>query len=57
MREQIMGKRLTLRIVGEDRERNIKIRENLTINNLKAILNREMKLELESIKIMFDGQE
>ena len=57
MRKQIMGRMLTLRIVGEDKERNIKIRENLTINNLKAILNREMKIEKENIKIMLDGHE
>ena len=57
MRKQIMGRMLTQRIVGEAKERNIKIRENLTINNLKAILNREMKIEKGNIKIMLDGHE
>ena len=57
MRKQIMGRMLTLRIVGKVKESYIKIRENLTINNLKAILNREMKIEKGNIKIMLDGHE
>ena len=52
-----MGEMLTLRIIQQDRERSIKIRENLTINNLKAIMNSGMKLERKNIKIILEGYE
>ena len=48
---------LTLRIIQQDGERSIKIRENLTINNLKAILNSGVKLERKNIKIILEGYE
>ena len=38
-------------------ERNIRMREKLTINNLKAILSGEMKNGKESMKITLDGRE
>ena len=52
-----MGEMLTLRIIQQERERSIKIREKLTINNLKAIMSSGMKLERENIKILLEGYE
>ena len=51
-----MGEMLTLRIIQQERERSIKIREKLTINNLK-VLSSGMKLERENIKIILEGYE
>ena len=52
-----MGEMLTLRIIQQERERSIKIREKLTINNLKAIMSSGMKREKEYIKIILEGYE
>ena len=52
-----MGKTLTVRIIGNDWERGIRMREHLTINNLKTILTREMKTEKENIKLILEGKE
>ena len=52
-----MGKTLTVRIIGNDWERSIRMREHLTINNLKTILTREMKTEKENIKLILEGKE
>ena len=38
VKQQVMGKKITLKIVNQGLEKVIRVRENITINNLKAII-------------------
>ena len=57
MKAQIMGRKLNLIIGVEEEEKHIKVRENLTINNLRAIIKRELKLKSDNTKIIHQGLE
>ena len=48
---------MTLRIVGQKEEKTKKIRKNLTINNLIAIIKGVKKLKKENITIIHKGLE
>ena len=48
---------MTLRIAGEEEEKNIEVRRKLTINNLKAIIKIEMKTKDEHITLRHKGLE
>ena len=52
-----MGKAITLKIITLDGEIKIKMREKLTINNLKLILANKMMISREEIKLMIDDNE
>ena len=52
-----MGKKISLKLDDQEKEKTIKIRENLTINNLKAIIIGVLKLKKENIKIIHNRQE
>ena len=45
-----MGRKLTLKVVNQEIEKTIRIREKLTIKNLKTIIVKELKLAREEIK-------
>ena len=45
-----MGRKLTLKVVNQEIEKTIRIREKLTIKNLKTIIVKELKLAGEEIK-------
>ena len=40
-----MGKKITIKITGKYGEKAVTIRKNLTMNNLKTIIVREMQLK------------
>ena len=48
---------MTLRIVGQEEEKYIKVRRKLTINNLKAIIKMEMKIKNEHVTLTHKGLE
>ena len=52
-----MGKKMTIRIVGQEEEKYIEVRRKLTINNLKAIIKMEMKTKNEHITLTHKGLE
>ena len=52
-----MGRKMTLRIVGQEEEKNIEVRRKLTINNLKAIIKMEMKTKSEHVTLTHKGLE
>ena len=45
-----MGKKITLKIISQETEKTIRIREKLTIKNLKTIIIKELNLPNEEIK-------
>ena len=47
-----MGKKITLKIANQEKEKYIKVREKLTIKNLKTIITRELNLPKEEIKAL-----
>ena len=47
-----MGRKLTLKVIRQGTEKIIRVRENLTIKNLKIIIRKELKLEGEEIKAL-----
>ena len=42
-----MGKKITIKIIDQTKEFNIQIRENMTMNNLKAIIEGVMQRKLD----------
>ena len=52
-----MGRKLTLKITEKKKEKVIKVREFLTINNLKAVIEGALKHKTESIDIIHEGKE
>ena len=52
-----MGRKLALKVVGKQREMDVKVREYLTMNNFKAIIKGEMQLRTGKAKIMHEGKE
>ena len=52
-----MGKRITLRIIKHGMEKTIKVREGITINNLKAVIEGVMLQKMERIDIIQEGKE
>ena len=46
-----MGKEITIKITGKYDEKAITVRENLTMNNLNAIIAREMQIKQENTTI------
>ena len=52
-----MGKRISLRIINQEKEKIIKVREGITINNLKAVIERVMLQKMEKIEIVQEGRE
>ena len=47
----ILGKKIILKINVQGIERDIKVREGLTINNLKAIVEGVLQYRMESIDV------
>ena len=52
-----MGKKITLKIVNQGKEKVIKVRENITINNLKAVIEGVLLQKMESIDVHKEGKE
>ena len=52
-----MGQAITIIVNSQDGEREIKVREKLTINNLKSIVAGELQTGKENIRITLDGKE
>ena len=52
-----MGRKVTVRIVGQEEEKYIKVRSKLTINNLKAIIKKEMKTINKQVTLKHKGIE
>ena len=52
-----MGRKITLKIVSKHREMDVKVREALTINNIKAIIKGDIQQRTGTVKIMHEGQE
>ena len=42
-----MGKKITIKIIDQKKEFNIRIRENMTMNNLKMIIEGIMQRKLD----------
>ena len=51
MKEKALGKKITIKISGKYGEKVIMVRKNLTINNLKTIIVKEMLNKWENTKI------
>ena len=52
-----MGKALTIKIISQDREMKIKLREKSTINNLKLIIANKWMSRRENIKLLTNDSE
>ena len=52
-----MGKALTLKIISQDGEMKIKLREKSTINNLKLIIANKWMSRRENIKLLTNDSE
>ena len=52
-----MGKALTLKIISQDGEMKIKLREKSTINNLKLIIANKWASSRENIKLLKNNKE
>ena len=52
-----MGRKMAVRIVGQEEEKYIKVRRKLTINNLKAIIKKEMKTNNKQVTLTHKGIE
>ena len=48
---------MAVRIVGQEEEKYIKVRRKLTINNLKAIIKKEMKTNNKQVTLAHKGIE
>ena len=46
-----------LRVINQGRERQIKVRDKLTIYNLKSIIAGKMEVNYGDIRILMNGQE
>ena len=57
VKQQIMGKKITLKIVNQGLEKAIRVRENITINNLKAVIEGVLLQKMESIDVHKEGKE
>ena len=53
----ILGKKITLKIINQRAEKDIKVREGLTINNLKAIVEGVLQYKMEKIEVIQEGKE
>ena len=52
-----MGRKMAVRIVGQEEEKYIKVRRRLTINNLKTIIKKEMKTNNKQVILTHKGIE
>ena len=52
-----MGKVITLKISSQEEEVQIKVREQLTINNVKAIITKELKTGVKNMRIKLANAE
>ena len=47
-----MGKRISLRIINQEKEKIIKVREGITINNLKAVIEGVLLQKMDGIDVV-----
>ena len=52
-----MGKRLRIKIIDQEKEKIIQVREFMTINNLKAIIEGVLQEKLDWTSIKMNGKE
>ena len=52
-----MGKLITLKITSQEEEVSVKVREKLTISNLKTIIAKEVKTGVMNLRIKLDNAE
>ena len=52
-----MGKKITLKIINKRMEQVIKVREGLTINNLKAVIEGVLQQKMERIDVIQNGKQ
>ena len=57
LKSQAMGKRLRIKIVDQGKEKVIQVREFMTINNLKAIIEGVLQEKVEWTSLMMNGKE
>ena len=52
-----MGKLIILKITSQEEEVSVKVREKLTISNLKTIIAKEVKTGVMNLRIKLDNAE